>query len=153
MLKSMLAALALVVLGGAALADPPSAATMALARRAAAGDDFLFLVQMKGGAEIGEIEKGLGTLAPDEKAKVDAIGKAKLAEGSARVIDRLAQAYAARFTPDQLASIAQFVETPAGKAYSARLLAVLPALGESMKGFDFKREVLKQTCAELKKGC
>lgn len=153
MLKTILAGLVLALSSAAAVADPPSAATMALARRAAAGDDFLFLVQMKGGAEVGEIEKSLGTLTPEEKAEVDAIGKAKLAEGSARVIDKLADAYAARFTPDQLGRIAAFVETPAGRAYSARLLAVLPALGESMKGFDFKREVLKETCAQIKKGC
>jgi hypothetical protein len=49
--------------------------------------------------------------------------------------------------------MAAFLETPAGEAYSKRLILVLPALGEGMKGFDFKREVLSQTCAEIKKGC
>jgi hypothetical protein len=163
MLKSILVLAAFTLASGTALAETPlaaspaaaapSAATIALARRAAAGDDFLALVLMKGASEVGEIEQGLGTLTPDEKAKVDAIGKAKLAEGSARVVDKLAEAYAARFTPDQLKGIAEFVEAPTGKAYAARLLAVLPALGEGMKGFDFKREVLKETCAQIKKGC
>lgn len=132
---------------------PASAAPGGLARDVAAHDDFLALVQIKGGQEIGEIEKGLGTLTPAETARVEAIGKAKLAEGSDRVIDKLAVVYAQRFTPAQLEAMAAFLKTEAGQAYSQRLITVLPALGEGMKGFDFKREVLKETCAQIKKGC
>jgi hypothetical protein len=134
-------------------APPPSAETLALARQVAAHDDFLALVQTAGTAEIAGIEKGLGDLTATEKAKVDEIGKAKLAEGQSRVIDKLAVVYAATFTPDQLRATAAFLETPAGGVYAGRLIKVLPGLGEGMKGFDFKREVLTATCAQIKKGC
>jgi hypothetical protein len=134
-------------------APPLSAETLALARRVAAHDDFLALVQTAGAAQIAGIEHGLGDLTAAEKAKVDDIGKAKLAEGQSRVIDKLTGVYAATFTPDELRAMAAFLETPAGGVYAGRLIKVLPALGEGMKGFDFKREVLKETCAEIKKGC
>jgi hypothetical protein len=81
---------------------PPSAEAVAVARRVAAHDDFLALVQMTGTGQIAGIEHGLGDLMPAEKAKVEAIGAAKLAEGSSRVIDRLAVAYAAKFTAAEL---------------------------------------------------
>jgi hypothetical protein len=132
---------------------PPSAETLALARRVAAHDDFLALVQTAGAAQIAGIEKSLGDLTAAEKAKVDDIGKAKLAEGQNRVIDKLTVVYAAAFTPDQLRATAAFLETPAGGVYAGRLIKVLPGLGEGMKGFDFKREVLTATCAQIKKGC
>lgn len=135
------------------VASPPSAETLALARRVAAHDDFLALVQMTGAAQVAGIEHSLGDLTASEKAKVDEIGKAKLAEGQNRVIDKLAGVYAATFTPQELRATAAFLETPTGTAFAARLIKVLPALGEGMKGFDFKREVLTQTCAEIKKGC
>ncbi len=134
-------------------APPPSAETLALARRVAAHDDFLALVQTAGAAQIAGIERGLGDLTVAEKAKVDDIGKAKLAQGQSRVIDKLAVVYAAAFTPEELRATAAFLETPAGGAYAGRLIKVLPALGEGMKGFDFKREVLTATCAQIKKGC
>lgn len=134
-------------------APPPSAETLALARRVAAHDDFLALVQTAGAAQIAGIEHGLGDLTVAEKAKVDEIGKAKLAEGQGRVIDKLAVMYAATFTPDELRATAAFLETSAGSVYAGRLIKVLPALGEGMKGFDFKREVLTATCAQIKKGC
>jgi hypothetical protein len=134
-------------------APAPSAETLALARRVAAHDDFLGLVQTSGASQMAGIEQGLGDLTAAEKAKVEEIGKAKLAEGESRVIDKLAGMYAATFTPDQLRTTAAFLETPAGGAYAGRLIKVLPALGEGMKGFDFKREVLKETCAQIKKGC
>jgi hypothetical protein len=134
-------------------AATPSAATMALARQVAASDDFLALVQMDAASKIQGVEHDLGNLTPDEKAKVEAIGKAKLAEGSARVVDKMSVIYAAAFTPDELKVLAAFLGTSAGKAYAGRLIKVLPALGEGMKGFDFKREVLAQTCVEIKKGC
>jgi len=136
-----------------AVSPQPSAETMALARRVAAHDDFLALVQTAGAGQIAGIEHGLGDLTVAEKAKVDEIGKAKLAEGQSRVIDKLAVMYAATLTPEALRATATFLESPAGGAYAGRLIKVLPALGEGMKGFDFKREVLKETCAEIKKGC
>jgi hypothetical protein len=153
------AALAAMTLAGAAMGaaaqtpPPPSAATLALARRVAASDDFLALVQVTGRAQTTGIERGLGDLTPDEKTKVEAIAAAKMAEGSSRVVDKMSVIYAATFTPDELISLAAFLETPAGKAYSERLIKVLPALGEGMKGFDFKAEVLKETCAQINKGC
>lgn len=134
-------------------APPPLAETLALARRVAVHDDFLALVQMTGAAQIQGIEHGLGELTPAEKSKVESIGAAKLAEGASRVVDKMALAYAAKLTPNELRAAATFLESPAGEAYSKRLLAVLPALGEGMKGFDFKREVLAETCAQIKKGC
>jgi hypothetical protein len=141
------------VAGATAQTAAPSAATMALARQVAASDDFLALVQMDAGSKIQGVEHDLGDLTPAEKAKVEAIGKAKLAEGSARVVDKMAAIYATVFTPDELKTLAAFLGTPAGKVYAGRLIKVLPALGEGMKGFDFKREVLAETCAQIKKGC
>lgn len=154
--KSALATLFWVGLAAGASAQTaaaPSAATMALARQVAASDDFLALVQVTGQAQIAGIERGLGDLTPAEKAKVEAISVAKMAEGSARVVDKMSAIYAAAFTPDELRRLAEFLSTPAGKAYAGRLIKILPALGEGMKGFDFKREVLAETCAEIKKGC
>ena len=148
-----LAALASAGTAAAQTGPPPSAQTMALARKVAAGDDFLALVQLTGQGQIAGIERELGDLTPAEKAKVDAIGVAKLAEASARVSDRMAVIYAATFTPDQLQALAGFLATPAGKAYAGRLIKVLPALGEGMKGFDFKRVVFQETCAQIRKGC
>jgi hypothetical protein len=155
-MKSLAAALALVLAGGTAMAETasaPSAATMALARQVAAGDDFLALVQLTAKGEIAGIERKLGDLTPDEKAKVEAIGAATMAKGMAQVVDKMSAMYAATFTPGQLKDLAAFLATPSGKAYAARLIKVLPALGEGMKGFDFKREVLKETCAQIQKGC
>ena len=131
----------------------PTAEALAAARKVARHDDFLAFVQMDAASKIGRIEHDLGDLTPAEKSRVEAIGKAKQAEGTARVVDKLAQVYATTFTADQLRSMADFLESPAGMAYAGRFMTTLPALGEGMKGFDFKREVLSQTCAELKKGC
>ncbi len=134
-------------------APPPSAETLALARRVAAHDDFLALFQMFGKPQIEGVERGLGELTPAEKAKTDAIGAAKLAEVTNRLVDSLAVVYAAKFTADELRDMGAFLQTPAGEAYSKRLIAVLPALGGSLKGVDFKSEMLKETCAQIKKGC
>ena len=156
MIRLALALAALTAAGPVLAAEtppPPSAATLALARQVAAGDDFLALVQLDAGSKIQSVERELGDLTPAEKAKVEAIGAAKLAEGSARVIDKMAVIYASVFTPDQLKTLAAFLATPAGKVYSGRLIKVLPGLGEGMKGFDFKREVLRDTCAQIQKGC
>jgi hypothetical protein len=61
--------------------------------------------------------------------------------------------YAESMSPRELQATAAFLATSAGQAYSGRLFKILPGLGESMKGFDFKREVLAQTCAQVGKGC
>lgn len=134
-------------------ASPPSPEAMALARRAAARDDFLVMIQSVAGGQIGEVQKGMGDLTPAEKAKVEEIGKRKMDEGIDRVVDRLAQVYAKEFSLEDLRAIDAFLQTPAGKAYSERLLPTLTVVGEAMKGFDFKREVRAQACTEIKKGC
>lgn len=131
----------------------PSAEALAAARRVAAHDDFLALIQMDAASKIQDIEHGVGDLTPAEKSKVEAIGKAKTAEGADRVIGVMTLVYANTFTVDQLNGMAAFLESPAGAAYAGRLMTTLPAVGEGMKGFDFKREVLKETCAQIKKGC
>ncbi|HWD66440.1 MAG TPA: DUF2059 domain-containing protein [Caulobacteraceae bacterium] len=134
-------------------APAPSPEAVALARRAAARDDFLVMIQSVAGGQVEGVEKGMGELTPAEKAKVDEIGKRKLDEGIDRVVDRLAVVYAKEFSLDDLRAIDAFLQTPAGKAYSERLLPTLTVVGEAMKGFDFKREVRAQACAEIKKGC
>jgi hypothetical protein len=136
-----------------AAAPAPSPEAMALARRAAARDDFLVMIQSVAGGQIEGVEKGMGELTPSEKAKVDEIGKRKLDEGIDRVVDRLAAVYAKEFSLADLGAIDAFLQTPAGKAYSERLLPTLKVVGEAMKGFDFKREVRAQACTEIKKGC
>ncbi len=137
----------------ASAAPAPSPEAMALARRAAARDDFLVMIQSVAGGQVEGVEKGMGDLTPVEKAKVDDIGKRKLDEGIDRVVDKLAEVYAKEFSLDELRAIDAFLQTPAGKAYSERLLPTLTVVGEAMKGFDFKREVRAQACTELKKGC
>jgi hypothetical protein len=138
----------------APIAKPaPSAESVTLARRVAAHDDFVAMFGSVGQSQLSGIEESLGALTPAEKLKADAIGKAKLAEGMSQVVDRLAVVYANAFSVADLKVMASFLETPAGEAYSGRLMKVLPGLGESMKGFDFKREVLAETCAQIGKGC
>ncbi|HXV00067.1 MAG TPA: DUF2059 domain-containing protein [Caulobacteraceae bacterium] len=134
-------------------APPPSPATLALARKVAEHDDFLGLVRTVGGAQVAGVEASLGPLTPAEKVKVEAIAKSKLDEGLGRVVDKIAVIYAATMSSQDLQATASFLATPAGQAYSNRLFKVLPGLGESLKGFDFKREVLAQTCAQIGKGC
>jgi hypothetical protein len=161
--KSVVISLALAGLAGGALAQKaapapsakptPSAEAMALARRVAAHDDFVAMISFAGQAQVAGIEQSLGALTPAEKAKADAIGKATLAEGVNRVTDRLSVSYADAYSVADLKVIAAFLETPAGQAYSGRLMKVLPGLGESMKGFDFKREFLAQACTQISKGC
>ena len=132
---------------------PPSAEAMELARTVAAHDDFLPLVTLSGTAQIKSVEKSLGPLTDAQKAKFSQIGEATMVEGENRVIDRLATDYATRFTTDDLRALATFLPTPAGRAWSGRLPGALPALGEAMKGWDFKRVLLAQVCAEMAKGC
>ncbi|HEY2177639.1 MAG TPA: hypothetical protein VGH15_03590 [Caulobacteraceae bacterium] len=134
-------------------APPPSPATLALARQVAEHDDFLGLIRTVGGAQIAGVEASLGPLTPAEKAKVESIGKAKLDQGLGRVVDKIAAVYAVTMSPADLRATAAFLTSPAGEVYSGRLIKVLPGLGESMKGFDFKREMLADTCAQLTKGC
>ena len=69
-----------------------------------------------------------------------------------RIVDLFAGAYAARFTPEELKSMDSFLETPAGLAYSQRLISLLSAL-QNMKGFDLKKDTLAETCAQIGKGC
>jgi hypothetical protein len=132
---------------------PPSPATLALARQVAEHDDFLNLVRTVGGAQITGVEASLGPLTPAEKLKVEAIAKAKLNQGLGQVVDKIAVVYAATMSAADLKATAAFLTSPAGQSYSSRLFKVLPGLGESMKGFDFKREVLADTCAQIGKGC
>jgi hypothetical protein len=154
MIAALFAALALDAAPAAAPAAPaPSQEAIALARRAAARDDFLVMIQSVAGAQVEGVEKGLGDLTPAEKIKVDEIGKRKMAEGVDRVVDKLATVYAKEFSLVDLRTIDTFLQTPAGKAYSERLLPTLTVVGEAMKGFDFKREVRAEACAEIKKGC
>lgn len=134
-------------------AAAPSPEVLTLARRIAARDDFLVMIESVAGGQISAVENGMGELTPDEKTKVDAIGKQKLAEGIDRVVGKLADAYARKFSEADLRTIDAFLETPAGHAYSERLLPTLMAVGEAMKGFDFKREVRTEACVEIKKGC
>lgn len=137
----------------ATMAPAPSPEAMALARKVAARDDFLVMIDTVAAGQVGEVEKGMGDLKPDEKIKVDQIGRQKRDEGVARVVDTLAAVYAQKFSVADLRAIDAFLQTPAGKAYSERLLPTLMAVGESMKGFDFKREVRTEACTEIRKGC
>ena len=134
-------------------AAAPSPEALALARKVAARDDFLVMIENVAGGQVGEVEKGMGDLTADEKIKVDQIGRQKLAEGIGRVVEKLAAVYAQKFSVADLRVIDAFLETPAGRAYSERLLPTLTAVGEAMKGFDFKRQVRAETCVEIKKGC
>ena len=133
-------------------AAPPSAETMALARKVAARDDFFVMIETAASSQIGQIETGLGDLTPEQKVKAEAIAKAKLADGMNRIVDLMAEAYAARFTPDQLRAIDTFLQTPAGAAYSQRLISLLPTL-QNLKGFDLRKDTLAETCAQIGKGC
>jgi hypothetical protein len=130
----------------------PSAETLAVARKVAARDDFLAMLRTAATKEAGEIEMGLGDLTPEQKTKVEAIAAAKVAGGMNRIADLLADAYAARFTPEELRGMDAFLESAAGQAYSQRLMALLPAL-TNLKGFDLKKDILTETCAEIGKGC
>jgi hypothetical protein len=130
----------------------PSAETMALARKVAARDDFFVMIQTAASAQVGQIETGLGDLTPEQKVKAEAIAKAKLADGMNRIVDLMAQAYAARFTQDQLRDIDAFLQTPTGAVYSQRLMSLLPTL-QNLKGFDLKKDTLAETCAQIGKGC
>ena len=91
----------------ASAAPAPSPEAMALARRAAARDDFLVMIQSVAGGQVEGVEKGMGDLTPVEKAKVDDIGKRKLDEGIDRVVDKLAEVYAKEFSLDELRAIAR----------------------------------------------
>jgi len=134
-------------------AAAPSVETLALARRVAAHDDFLMMIEAAGTAQVADIEHGMGDLTPAEKVKFETIAKAKLASGMDRVTDVLATTYAARFTPDQLKGIAAFLETPAGQAYSERLISTtVPAL-QGLKHFDLRQDVLAESCSQIGKGC
>ncbi len=126
---------------------------MALARKVAARDDFLVMIESAAGGQVGEVEQGMGDLTAAEKAKVGDIAKAKLEEGINRVVEKLAVVYAQKFSEGDLRTIDAFLQTPAGRTYSERLLPTLTAVGEAMKGFDFKRQVRAEACLEIKKGC
>lgn len=134
-------------------APAPSAEAVALARKVAARDDFLVMIETIAGPQVGEVEHGMGDLTAAEKDKVDQIGKQKLAKGIDRVVDKLATFYAQKFSVEDLRAINAFLQTPAGTAYSERLMPTLMVVGESMKGFDFKKEVRAEACTEIKKGC
>jgi hypothetical protein len=137
----------------AAAAPAPSPETRALARSVATGDDFLALVRFISIAQIAGVEAKIGPLTEAEKAKAGQIGEATLVEGENRVIDRLGDAYARHFSADELKAISAFLATPAGRAWSNRLPQILPGFGEAMKGFDFKRRMMAETCAQIHKGC
>ena len=134
-------------------ATSPSPEAMALARRVAARDDFLVMIETAAGGQVGEVERGMGDLTAAEKAKVGDIAKAKLEEGINRVVEKLAVVYAQKFSEADLRTIDAFLQTPVGRTYSERLLPTLTAVGEAMKGFDFKRQVRTEACVEIKKGC
>jgi hypothetical protein len=163
MIAALLAALALAAAppssandtakSAASAAPAPSPEAMALARKVAARDDFLVAIETISAGQIGDVEHGMGDLSAAEKDKVADIGRQKMAEGMGRVVEKLAAIYAQKFSVEDLRAIDAFLETPAGKAYSGRLAATLMAVGESMKGFDYKREVRAEACAEIKKGC
>lgn len=136
-----------------AAAAAPSPEALALARKVAARDDMLVMIESVGGGQVAEVEKGMGDLTPAEKIKVEQIGRQKLAEGVDRAVEKMAVVYAQRFSVADLRTVDAFLQTPAGKAYSERLLPTLTAFGEAMKGFDFKRQVRAETCVEIKKGC
>jgi hypothetical protein len=145
-------ALASVTLGAAAQTIPPSADTLALARKVAAHDDFLAMIRAAGVDQSSKVVDSLGPLTPAEKAKAQAIAAAKLTAGMDRVADLLASVYAQRFTPQALRDMDAFLETPSGAAYAGRLMTVLPAL-QGLQNFDLRKDTLAEICAEMGKGC
>ena len=147
-------ALASVTLGAAAQTIPPSADTLALARRVAAHDDFLAMIRAAGVDQTSKVVDLLGPLTPAEKAKAQAIAAAKLTAGMDPRRRSLASVYAPSVSPPQAL---RDMDVPSSKLrreplYAGRLMTVLPAL-QGLQNFDLRKDTLAEICAEMGKGC
>jgi len=147
------AGLILLLWAGAAAAQPPGAGQAALGRRLAAAGDFNAIVGAMGAAEVERIARETPGLGDAERARLREIGRATLAAGRARLLDRVGAIYARHFTAAQLRGIVAFLESPAGRAYTGALPALLPEIAAAMQGRDLGGEIRAAFCRETGKLC
>ena len=134
-------------------APAPTPAQLALGRRMAEAGDFNAVIGAMGQAQAEQIAREAPDLSDPERARLHATALRVLAEQRARLLDRLAPAYARVYPPDQLAMIVAFLESPAGRAYTGGFPRLVPEIAAELEGFDFAREVRAQFCRETRKLC
>ncbi|HEY1928158.1 MAG TPA: TonB family protein [Caulobacteraceae bacterium] len=113
----------------AAVVPSPSPEAVELSRRivAASGNTPAVPIEVSGWItmveRIARMQPSNSDAARAQRAALDAI-KTTLAQAEPQFRDARAQAIAESFTPDELAKIAAFFDTPAGRAWASRLAAV-----------------------------
>ena len=147
------AGLILLLWAGAAVAHRPGAGQAALGRRLAAAGDFNAIIGAMGAAEVERIARETPELSEAERARLREIGRATLAVARIRLLDTVGAIYARHFTAAQLRAIVAFLESPAGRAYTGALPALLPEIAAAMQGRDLAADIRAAFCRETGKLC
>lgn len=126
---------------------------LALGRRMAEAGDFNAIIGAMGAAEIERIATEPAGLSDAERDALRATGTRVFAAQRAQLLEAVAPAYARTYAIEDLRAITGFLESPAGRAYTAGFPRLVPAIAAEMEGRDLARDVRAQFCAETGKLC
>jgi hypothetical protein len=152
--------LALLLWSGLAVAQPPDAGPMIpesehaeLAARLARTGEFNAIVGAAGAAEIARMARETPGLSDAERERLRAVGARTLERMRDRLRIRAADAYFRHFAIADLREIVAFFDSPAGRAYTAAIPAILPDLAAAMQGDDLGAEIRGDFCRETGRLC
>lgn len=155
-MRRLLAFAALILAAPAAgqdAAPSPDAAQLALGRRMAEAGDFNAVIGAMGTADAERVAREAPGLSDSERARLRATALRVFAEQRARLLDRLAPAYARIYPSAELQAIVAFLESPAGRAYTGGFPRLVPEIAAALEGFDLARAVRSEFCRETGKLC
>jgi hypothetical protein len=145
-----MAALALLTSGAAA---QPVAEAEELGRRLAHSGDFQAIIGAAAAGEIDGIAAKHPELSANERADLAATARAEFQQARTILLGKIGPIYARHFTVEELRGIVGFFESPAGRAYTGRLLTLVPAVAAAVSGYDFKKEAGAAFCRKTGKLC
>lgn len=111
---------------------------------------ILPVVELK---ETDELLDAHPELSASERLKLRMVAHKVAIEGAERLLRAEGRAYAARLSIEDLRALVAFAEGDAARRMREAEPAVTVATMEAMRGFDYKREVMKAFCQETKKAC
>lgn len=149
----MIAAAALGLAAPAAAQEPPDPAAVELGRRFAEAGEFGAIISAMGQEEVSRIAAAAGELTEPERARLIEIGTATLKLSREHLLDEVAEIYARHLGREHLAALVAFYEGPAGRAYVAKLPALVPELVGAGEDMGFEGEVRRVFCRETGKLC
>jgi hypothetical protein len=137
----------------AAAAAQPSPEALRLGQEIAHSGTLAAMLPLLKEQQIGEVIAAHPELSAADQARLRATAERVFIAGSNRVFDTEAHAYAANLSLADLRAVAAYYRSAAARHMQAVLPKIIASTAESMKGLDFKGDVLAAYCKETGKLC